>query len=347
MTKVDKINKNKKLIKYKFLFPMIILLGLIAIFAFVITQNNELTLRKTNSVEVINKFKNMQSNGGAFELNQKDIDEVSSLYFKDSKSKGNIIIKGINIQILKDEILIKSPISYKKINLVFSSRGKINFSNGKISYIADYFKIGNLSLPKGLVVSQIKKVNSKILYVDGNLLKINSNVFPFKINNFKIINNKIVGTVTTLNIKKLFEDINKTSLEQKSKSKPIKADKDLEIIRSEVEKSKLTGQEKEKNTQDFQVEAANKRLALTKVHNELKDAYSKLHLSEEKQMLSLMISAIGKMKSDPSYNSLPEQNAVRAIYSKMDSNSKDRVKVVLFTSVDADSIRELRQSFGL
>ena len=93
MTKVDKINKNKKLIKYKFLLPMIILLGLIAIFAFVIMQNNELTLRKTSSIEVINKFKNMQSKGGEFELNQKDIDEVSSFYFKDSKSKANIILK--------------------------------------------------------------------------------------------------------------------------------------------------------------------------------------------------------------------------------------------------------------
>jgi len=69
--------------------------------------------------------------------------------------------------------------------------------------------------------------------------------------------------------------------------------------------------------------------------------------SKEKQMISIMISTVGKLMSNPSYNSSPDQATIKSIYSKMDSDSKERVKIVLFTNVDGESIRQLKQSFGL
>ncbi len=347
MEKNKGLKKNKGLNKYKFIWSMIILLGTLAVFASIILYNDGITLKKTNSIEVINKLKNIQAKGGAFQLTQKDIDEICNLYFKSPKSKEDMTIKGVNIKMLADEVLIKVPISYKKLDLVFSSRGKVNFSNGTISYVADNFKIGNLPLPKSLLVSQISKLNNKNFYAEDNLIKINPKVFPFKINIFKITDNKILGTATTLNMKVLFDNIDKKSVEEKTKGKPIKENKELKIIRAEVEKSRLASQEKEKNTQDSQVQAANKRLALTKVHDELKDAYSQVDSSKEKQMISIMISTVGKLMSNPSYNSSPDQATIKSIYSKMDSDSKERVKIVLFTNVDGESIRQLKQSFGL
>ena len=37
---------------------------------------------------------------------------------------------------------------------------------------ADNFKIGKLTLPKSLVISQLKKQDNNIFYVEGNLIKI-------------------------------------------------------------------------------------------------------------------------------------------------------------------------------
>ncbi|MCB2295593.1 hypothetical protein LGK95_19115 [Clostridium algoriphilum] len=346
MAKSNKIKKNKRLSKYKLIGLMSVLLGGLAIFASIILHNDGITLKKTSSTEVINKLKNIQVKGGPFELTQKNIDEVCNLYFKSPKSNGDMTINGVNIKMVKDKILIKALISYKNLNLVFSSGGKVNFSKGTITYVADNFKIGNLPLPKSLVVPSIVKLNNKILYAEDNSIKINSKVIPFKINNFKITNNKILGSATTLNMKKLFDDIDKKS-EEEAKGKPVKGDEDLKRIRAEVERSRLAAQEKEKNTQDALVQAANKRLALTKVYDELKVAYSQVESSKEKQMLSIMISSVGRMKSNPSYNSSQDQATVKSIYGKLDSNSQERVKIVLFTNVDGDSIRELRQSFGL
>ena len=99
-------------------------------------------------------------------------------------------LQGVNIEVINDELLIQSPISYKKLNLLFSSRGKLNFSNGEIAYAAENFSIGKLTLPKNLVISQISKLNNENFYVEDNLIKINPSVFPFKITNFKIVDNK-------------------------------------------------------------------------------------------------------------------------------------------------------------
>ena len=65
-----------------------------AAFASIILYNGGVTLKKTNSTEVINKLKDIQAKGGAFELTQKDIDEVSNLYFAKPKNKGDITLTG-------------------------------------------------------------------------------------------------------------------------------------------------------------------------------------------------------------------------------------------------------------
>ncbi len=60
-----------------------------------------------------------------------------------------------------------------------------------------------------------------------------------------------------------------------------------------------------------------------------------------------MILAVGKLQSNPSYNSTADQVTVKAMYSNLDPKSKDRLKIALFTSINGESIEELKQSFGL
>lgn len=398
------MSKNRGINKNKLIVILIILVGILAVFAYIILYNGGVTIKKTTTTEVIGKLTNVQKKGGEFELTQKNIDELSTLYFGKTINKGNITLNGVDVEILNDELLIKAPISYKKFHLLFSSKGKVSVLNGKVTYDADNFKIGKLKLPKKFVISQIIKLNNKSIYVEANLIKVNPSMFPFKISSLKIKDNKILGMAPKQGALVSFDQINKMSaeeidkqlaiLEQKIKSASLlmgveaekaklkeiqdilekakgksieekekiisntinKIDeaisnvtdsdkkKELEKIRAAAEKAQKLAAEKEKISQQ---QNATKRATFIKVKDELGAAYSQLGTSKEKQMISIMQSTMGNMASNPSYNSSGDQASVRAIYSTLDSQSKNEFKYALATNVDSASLSVLGQVFGI
>ncbi|MGH4122945.1 MAG: hypothetical protein ACREV6_08455 [Clostridium sp.] len=203
--------RSKKMRKNRGILLLSIVLGAMAVFAYMILYNGGIIVRKTDSTEIVSKLAYIKVRGGEFQLNQKDIDELINLNFKNPVNKGNITLQGVNIKVLNDELLIEAPISYNKLKLLLSSKGKISFSNGEIVYLADNFKIGKLPVPKSLIISQIKKQDSKVFYVEDNLIKIKEGALPFKINSLKIVDNKILGTAVKLDIKMLLKDLDKSS----------------------------------------------------------------------------------------------------------------------------------------
>lgn len=206
--------RTKKAKKSKGIYVLIILLAALGLLAYSVLYTGGVVLKKTDSTEVINKLKVIQIKGGEFELNQEDVDELSNLYFGSPKNKGDIAVEGANIEILKDKLLIEAPISYKNTNLLFSSTGKISFSNGEIVYDADNFKIGKLTLPKNMVISQISKNTNESFYVEDNLIKIKDSAIPLKMKDLKIVDSKIVGTAEKMDIKALLEALTKYSSEE-------------------------------------------------------------------------------------------------------------------------------------
>ena len=142
--------------------------------------------------------------------------------------------------------------------------------------------------------------------------------------------------VISATINKLDKAIDKTYDSEKKKA--------FEKIKSEVEKAQQVTKEKEKKAQE-QIEI--KRTALRKVQNELSGAYSQVETSEEQQIISIMLSTVSKMVTNPSYDSSSDQAFVKSIYKTLDSDSKNRVKGAIFSSVGGDSIGELRQAFGM
>ena len=395
--------RSMRLKKNKIMWVLIILIGALAFFAYIILYNGGVVLKKTTSTEVLSKLKVIEFKGGQFELTQKDVDELSSLFFAKPISKRGITLTGANIEIKNNELLFKAPITYKKINLLLTSEGKLNFSNGKVTYAADNFKIGKLTLPKKLVMSQILKLNNKNISIDGNLIKINPSVFPFKITSLKIEDNKILGIAEAQSLEKSFDEIAKMSAEEinkqldtvkiqiqiatvlmnaseKAKVKEIQniieqakdksigekkqiisgainklneiinkttdndKKKELEKIKAEAEKAQMVAEEKEKISQE---QNETTRIALTKAQSDLGGAYSQVDTSKEKQVISIMQSAMGKMAANSSYNSSSDQASVKSIYSTLDSSSKNKVKYALATNVNGSNIQLLRQIFGL
>jgi len=104
------MSKDKKIKKGILIGSLIILLGGLAVFAYSILYNGGVVLKKTASIEVMNKLKDIHRQGGKVELTQNDINELS--------------------------------------NLLLSSKDKLVFSNGQITYAPENFKIYKLKLLK-------------------------------------------------------------------------------------------------------------------------------------------------------------------------------------------------------
>lgn len=175
-------------------FMPIIFLVVLATFVYMTLYKDEMVVNKTATPNIMQKLSiEILGNGGQFEITQEDMNAVIKLYFKEPILKGDITVKEVNTKISNGEILIEVPFSYKNQNLLFSSVGKINVSNGEITYDADNFKIGKLSLPKKFVIRQISKQSNDKFYVKDNVIKIKAGAFPLAINSFEIEGNKIVG----------------------------------------------------------------------------------------------------------------------------------------------------------
>ncbi|MBU3176191.1 hypothetical protein KPL47_07390 [Clostridium estertheticum] len=179
-----------------------------------------------------------------------------------------------------------------------------------------------------------------------SMISTNSKVNLRKTNSTEGLN-KNKNTLVKGGVLKITQKDADESKKAEDKTSDIDKKKELEIIRNEVEKSKYVTREKEKNTKDVLVQAANKRLLLIKVHGELKNAYSLVESQKEKQVISIMISTVGKLKTNPSYDFKADQASIRSIYNKLDSDSKSDIKNAILCNIDRDSIIQFKKIFGL
>ena len=233
--------KSKGAKKNKLIWVLFILVGVMAVFIYNILYNGNVVLKKTDSIDVIQKLKNIQVRGGKFQLTQND--------------------------------------------------------------------------------DIISKLNSKIIYVKDNSIKINSSMLPFNIVNFKILDNKILFTATTLD---------KVTNDGRQNAKK----KELKKLKAEAEKKS-------------QQQRAIRNAILIKTRSELKNAYSDVVTSKEQKLIKEISSTLSKMIANPTYNSALDKASIKSIYRTLDATSKDRVKSALFWNIDGDSIDQLRHIFGL
>ncbi|MBU3154200.1 hypothetical protein LL037_00910 [Clostridium estertheticum] len=179
-----------------------------------------------------------------------------------------------------------------------------------------------------------------------SMISTNSKVNLRKTNSTEGLN-KNKNTLVKGGVLKITQKDVEESKKAEDKTSDIDKKKELEIIRGEVEKSKYITREKEINTKDVLVKAANKRLLLIKVHGQLKNAYSLVESQNEKQVIAIMISTVGKLETNPSYDFKTDQASIKSTYNKLDANSKSNIKNAILCNIDGDSITQLKKSFGL
>ncbi|MCB2295596.1 hypothetical protein LGK95_19130 [Clostridium algoriphilum] len=182
--------------KNKLILVPIILLVALAAFVYMILYNGEAIVDKTASSNVVKKISSqVLRNVGQFEITQADINGAINQYLEVPMSKGDITLKEVNTEVSNNKILIEAPFSFKTLDLLFSSTGKLGLSDGEITYNPDNFKLGKVSLPKKMVLAQISKQSNSNFYVEDNLIKIKTDALPIAINSLIIEEDKLVGTV--------------------------------------------------------------------------------------------------------------------------------------------------------
>lgn len=204
-----------------------------------------------------------------------------------------------------------------------------------------------------------------ILYNGGLALKKNN--FTVAINKqVDIVDKKIQKNIVDVieaqkeKLKESQNNIEKAKGDSVDTTEDSEKNRDLEKIRAEVQKSKQDTVKKEKaateeikketidaNGKESQEQTQTNRVALAKVYKELGVVYAQVESPNEHQIISIMLSTVSRLEADQSYDSSSDQASAKAIYSKLDDDSKNRIKFQLFTNVDGDSIVQLRQAFGL
>lgn len=112
------------------LWSLLILLGALAVLTYIILYNGGMALEKMNSVEVIQKLKDIQAKGGEFELTQKDINAQEQ---KRIKRVGLIKVKNELINVYSQVVTSSEQ---KLISKMSSTLSKL-ISNPSYNYTTD------------------------------------------------------------------------------------------------------------------------------------------------------------------------------------------------------------------
>lgn len=339
------MSKNKNTKKYILIGSLIILLGSLSVLAYNILYNGGMVLKETNTIEVMNKLKDIDGKGGKFELTQKDIDELSNLL--KPKTEGNLAFSGVDIEIIDDEILIEAPITYKgykDVKVLFSSKGKLDVTDGKITYAPDSFKIGKVTLPKKLVMAQVIKLNNEKVYAQDNLIKIDQSISPFEINSFKVEDDKILGTSSPNPTEASLEHINNEENQKLVAVNEEAKNSGNNVVAVSEGSIKNTSRSPSRGAEQL---AETKKASLTKVQEDLSGAYQQVDTSKEQKVISEMKSSVSKMAANPSYNATQDKETVKSSYHILDTASQDRIKAALITNIDQDNLGQLIKAFGL
>lgn len=294
--------------------------------------------------------------------------------------KAPVNIKGINIL-----LSTKGTLTYTKSNPsnTANNSSSANAANsGSLNFIPANFKAGLLYIPKNLVMKELSKYIKDITAKDGSIA-ITADKMPFQISSASVKDGKLYMNVKKYESKGLFDDkltaLNKakdeltimesqTSSETEKKkiqsaieeiNKAVKQPEkiDTKVIEKVDDKLKEIANdnknaENKKQAEDIQQKLQNtqeekKKASLQRVGGELSSAMAAVKTPEQKQIIASMQSTIYKMIQNPSYNYQGDASVVKSMYRNLPNNLKNEVKSAILYNVDASTMMDLKDAFGL
>ncbi|MDW8802588.1 hypothetical protein P8V03_15680 [Clostridium sp. A1-XYC3] len=340
------MNKIINCKKFKLCVGIIVLAALLITFFKLLFWNSSYTMEKTKvSASFVDKVTKSQKQGETLKLDKEELNQAISMYIKEEKSSGNIRIKGIQGDIVNGNLKLYVPTSYKGINLLITSEGKLSYEENKVVYTPLYFKAGKITLPKDFVMAKLKDKSKDKISIENGTIAVKEEILPIKINSIEVKNDEIfVGMKKVSNIiEEKIKDI-QNNIKDALKNNNLTEDN---ASKSNLENNTSSGETKGNDAPSENTKNLSQRdEALDRINNGLSAAGGSVSTGGQKAVISSMISAINSMKGNPSANPYSAAGGVRAVYNKLSQQEKTELKAAVFSNINGTDINIVSSMIG-
>ena len=321
------------------------------ILAALILWQPKISVAGNGSFEIVDKLRELQKNGGTAELNEGDINDVIKMLYKGNKSYKDFLIKGVYANINQGNMTLYIPVKYKKINLVVSSKGKLNYVSNKFVYEPEYFKVGKLTVPRSMTYKAIGGPLKKYGSIEGKKIIFNEKKLPLILESLSMKGNKVIVSApkpsaisTNTSVKPSSGNQPATTVATTGKPASGSSGTTTGGDNSGSGDSNPTGGDNT-GTSPAPTPPDEKAENLKVLISQLDTAIRKVYMADEKQILSTIQGVARKLLQDPNYYFKNEEAAVKASYNKLSKDRQKNLKGVILSTVDIDNLYELKAMF--
>lgn len=325
-------NKSSKIILALFIF-LILALGVFCVLLF---YNSSYNAAETKvSAALVNKIREAQAKGSTIDINKEELNEIMGMYSK-TKSSGNITVKGVQGDILDNNIKFYVPVNYKGFNILITSQGTLSYDNNKIQYKPSYFKAGKITMPQNLVLSKLKSHLKKGMSIENGAITIDKSMLAIGIKDLKVKDNKISLTIEKLNMS-LEEKLKAISqgMKNSTSTNTNSAGGSKTSGNNSTEASKGNSSESGKASSNSK-DTSERDAALDRISGGLSAASGSVSTGNEKAIISEMISAVNSMKGNP--NASPSVGSVSSAYKNLSPQEKAELQAAISSNINGADI---------
>lgn len=277
------------------------------------------------SSKLLEEIGNAASSGGEIVITEDDVNYLSELFLPRGIKRNNIEIKGIYTEIVNKAIIFKIPIRYRGINVLLTSKDKINYRSYKgvnrLIIKPIYFKIGLIPLPSNFVLGILKNSLKDNIIIDNKSIIINKNLLAFDIKTILIDNGKLkVGIVKSRIIEMTKKNINEGN---KNHSESVKNGNRLpKVTESKGSTTERSG-------------------ILSRASKQLTKAANNVSTLRLKGIINSAKLTIDKMKINRYYNYQEDLLRLSAKYDMLSESEKAKVKAAILKYVDTKALLKI------
>jgi hypothetical protein len=308
------------------------------------SQSKEDTKPAISSIKSLEDLKDK----GSIRLTAEDINKLLTLY--ESKTNNNSPeLESIKSDIKSNKLSFSALVRFHGIKLLLSTNGKLEYTGSVIAYSPDYFKVGKVSLPKGLVYSQLRKYIT--VNTEKDRIELEKNKLPMDIASLQIEDDKLNVKLGSSNISQNLSEENPDPYHKKSSAAYNKASSTL-TKPAEPDKSNETSKKPSSSTPSGKASASTvkKNLpakdVLTKANSDLSKVYSSVKTTNEKQLVQSVQSILQKVLKDENYPYEKHAAEIQSKYDKLTSSEKEDLEDVILGKMDISNLLRVWNVFN-
>jgi len=316
----------------------ILILILIIVGGFLFLKQDIPQTASASTVQVVEKLRAAEKQGGTVELTEAEINSIIDLY-----TGKNSIPHIDELYVSPGDGMVEMYVtSSLKANVMMQiySRGELTLSEGNVIFTPQVLKVGRIPLPKGLFLNQLRNPERKGVTVTDDSIIFEKILFPLEI------------TTLTISEGKVIIGIKKTGDQAAGQSDNNISNNSNNGIDDNIGSSNSSNSNDSNNSSNEEVEQeqatdTEKNALLQQVESQLGVVYGKVKTSDEKAIVGTMRSTVNSLSQDPGYPYKEKAAGVLSQYKELTPEEKNDLKLVMLTNMDINTALEVKNLFGL